>query len=114
MRLVDFEFNGVPYTLPRTTDLPVECFRNRSFSTLIENAPDGILDFMWGMSVDEANSFFRVWAEVTRAHEKAETPGLTRLEAFNQWMDRNHNRIFLGAWSSLVVVLIVRMVVEHV
>lgn len=114
MRTVDFEFDGTNYTLPRTTDLPVRCFRDRNFGTLIEGAPGGILDFMWDMSADEANEFMRAWRAATREAKKAEAPGLTRLEAFNQWMDRNHNRVFVMWWSILVVAVIVGMVVEHV
>ncbi len=114
MRTVDFEFDGATYTLPRFGELPVRCFRDRKYSTMIENAPDGFLDFMWEMSADEAKGFVRAWTAATREAERAEAPGLTRLEEFTRWMDRNHNRLFIAFWAVLIVSLVVSLVVEHV
>lgn len=114
MRTVDFEFDGAIFTLPRFGELPVRCFQDWKYSTLIRNAPDGFLDFMWDMSADEAKGFVRAWTAATREAERAEAPGLTRLESFNRWVDRNHNRIFLAVWSALVVAGIVSLVIERV
>lgn len=74
MRTVDFEFDGAIYTLPRFGELPLRCFRDRKYSTLISNAPDGFLDFMWDMSVYEARAFVRSWTAATREAERAEEP----------------------------------------
>lgn len=114
MRMVEFEFDGAIFTLPRFGELPVRCFQDRKYSTLIRNAPDGFLDFMWDMSADEAKGFVRAWTAATREAERAEAPGLTRLESFNRWVDRNHRRVFLGFWCALVVAGIVSLVIERV
>ncbi|MGJ5724851.1 hypothetical protein ACSBQT_10765 [Brevibacterium sp. H602] len=82
MRTVDFEFDGETYTLPRTSDLPLRCFRDRGFDTLIKNAPGDILAFMWDMSGDEARSFMREWRRATREAKKTEEPPLTPLDRF--------------------------------
>jgi hypothetical protein len=72
MHIVDFEFDGETYTLPRLGDLPVECFKDGRITHLIETAPDGFLDFMWDMSRDEAKAFVRAWATASRPPKKPE------------------------------------------
>ena len=72
MHIIDFDFDGETYTLPRLGDLPVGCFKDGSVTHLIENAPSGILDFMWGMSRDEAKAFIRAWATASRPPKKPE------------------------------------------
>jgi hypothetical protein len=82
MRTVDFEFDGQTYTLPRLGELPLRCWRDGKVSTLIKNAPGGILDFMWDMSADEGHHFMREWRRATREAKKAEEPPLTPLDRF--------------------------------
>ena len=72
MHIIDFDFDGETYTLPRLGDLPVGCFKDGSVTHLIENAPSGILDFMWEMSRDEAKAFIRAWATASRPPKKPE------------------------------------------
>ena len=72
MHIIDFDFDGETYTLPRLGDMPVGCFKDGSVTHLIENAPSGILDFMWEMSRDEAKAFVRVWATASRPPKKPE------------------------------------------
>lgn len=72
MHIVDFEFDGETYTLPRLGDLPVECFKDGRITHLIDHAPNGILDFMLEMSFDEAKAFVRVWATASRPPKKPE------------------------------------------
>ena len=72
MHIIDFDFDGETYTLPRLGDMPVGCFKDGSVTHLIENAPSGILDFMWEMSRDEAKAFIRAWATASRPPKKPE------------------------------------------
>ena len=72
MHIIDFDFDGETYTLPRLGDMPVGCFKDGSVTHLIENAPSGILDFMWEMSRDEAKAFIRAWATASRPPRKPE------------------------------------------
>lgn len=72
MQTVDFEYENRLYVLPRLGDLPIECFANGSVITLIENAPEGILDFMLEMSMNEARAFVRAWATASRPPKKPE------------------------------------------
>lgn len=72
MRIVDFDFDGATYTLPRLGDMPVQCFKDGSVVHLIENAPSGILDFMTEMSLNEAKAFVRAWATASRPPKKPE------------------------------------------
>lgn len=72
MHIIDFDFDGEAYTLPRLGDMPVGCFKDGSVTHLIENAPSGILDFMWEMSRDEAKAFIRAWATASRPPKKPE------------------------------------------
>ena len=73
MHIVDFEFDGETYTLPRLGDMPVQCFKDGSVVHLIENAPSGILDFMWEMSAAEAKAFVRAWGTASRPPKKPES-----------------------------------------
>ena len=72
MHIIDFDFDGETYTLPRLGDMPVGCFKDGSVTHLIESAPSGILDFMWEMSRDEAKAFVRAWATASRPPKKPE------------------------------------------
>lgn len=113
MRTVDFEFGGAVYTLPRTSDLPLRCFSDRGFDTLIRNAPGGILNFMWDMSGDEARSFMREWRRATSEAKRAEEPPLTLADQFGRFVERNEGRAFSWIAACLTVaaaVLLVRMV----
>lgn len=77
MRTVSFEHEGETFVLPQFGELPLRCFKDRRYATLVENAPDGFLDFMWDMSADEARVFVRSWTAASREIRKAEEPPLT-------------------------------------